>query len=92
MTPEQFCYWLQGKTEDRATLPDEAEWASIKEHLQKVFTFLPVRPTPYTHPLDTPDLSPKCLVPTKKRQFETRPEREKRLCRDGNAGSGRIYC
>jgi len=43
MSPEQFCYWLQGKIEDRATLPDEAEWQSIKEHLQKVFTFVPVK-------------------------------------------------
>lgn len=38
MTPEQFCYWLQGRCELQPdTLPTEAEWKMIREHLQTVF-------------------------------------------------------
>jgi hypothetical protein len=38
MTPEQFCYWLQGRAElqpDKA--PSAAEWTMIREHLGTVF-------------------------------------------------------
>lgn len=53
MTPEQFCYWLQGRTE---LLPNQApsaeEWAVIRDHLASVF----VKQTPnidqYRHILD----------------------------------------
>jgi len=39
MTPEQFCYWLQGKMEiDDPKLLSEKEVRIIKEHLQLVFT------------------------------------------------------
>jgi len=38
MTPEQFCYWLQGRAELVPNPPTEAEWKSIKEHLATVFT------------------------------------------------------
>jgi hypothetical protein len=38
MTPQEFCYWLQGRAE---LLPDqppsEAEWKMIREHLALVF-------------------------------------------------------
>jgi hypothetical protein len=38
MTPEQFCYWMQGFTELSGGLPPTAEqWKSIGEHLQTVF-------------------------------------------------------
>ena len=37
MTSEQFTYWLQGYVELNGTAPTEAQWASIKEHLQLVF-------------------------------------------------------
>lgn len=38
MTPEQFCYWLQGRAELQPdTAPTEAEWKMIREHLQTVF-------------------------------------------------------
>ncbi|GBG14803.1 SAM-dependent methyltransferase [Novimethylophilus kurashikiensis] len=37
MTPEQFCYWLQGRAELVAAAPTAEEWASIKEHLNLVF-------------------------------------------------------
>lgn len=37
MTPEQFCYWLQGRAELDPTPPDEAQWQSIREHLSTVF-------------------------------------------------------
>jgi hypothetical protein len=39
MTPEQFCYWLQGRAELQPENPPSAEeWQSIREHLQAVFT------------------------------------------------------
>src|SRR5690348_13034760 len=38
MTPEQFCYWLQGRAELQPdTAPTKAEWKMIREHLQTVF-------------------------------------------------------
>lgn len=37
MTPEQFTYWLQGWSELSGATPTEAQWKSIKEHLQTVF-------------------------------------------------------
>lgn len=38
MTPEQFCYWLQGYVElTDWTRPDEAHWQSICDHLHAVF-------------------------------------------------------
>lgn len=37
MTPEQFTYWLQGFVELHGEMPSEAQWKSIKEHLQTVF-------------------------------------------------------
>jgi hypothetical protein len=67
MTPEQFCYWLQGYTELNNSAPDEAQWKSIKEHLQTVFYKItpPLRLSPYepfcVNPVDI-DLSkgPNC--------------------------------
>ncbi|HDU3538081.1 TPA: hypothetical protein QIW90_002713 [Klebsiella variicola] len=37
MTPKQFVYWLQGFAELGDDRPTEAQWASIKDHLQTVF-------------------------------------------------------
>lgn len=38
MTPEQFCYWLQGRAELQPNNPpSEEEWAMIVIHLQTVF-------------------------------------------------------
>lgn len=40
MTPEQFCYWLQGSVETRMPInipPSEKEWLIIVDHLQQVF-------------------------------------------------------
>jgi hypothetical protein len=43
MTPEQFCYWLQGFAELQAAgdfdlmAPDEEQWEMIVAHLQTVF-------------------------------------------------------
>ena len=38
MTPEQFCYWLQGFTElTTQGSPTIEQWKSINEHLQTVF-------------------------------------------------------
>lgn len=39
MTPEQFCYWLQGLLEvGRPTQLDEKQIQTIKDHLDTVFT------------------------------------------------------
>jgi len=38
MSPEQFCYWLQGYAELNKIAPSDAQWKSITEHLQSVFT------------------------------------------------------
>ena len=37
MTPEQFCYWLQGFVESDGDLPSERQWQSINDHLKTVF-------------------------------------------------------
>ncbi|PJX32566.1 hypothetical protein CWM53_09100 [Klebsiella sp. A-Nf5] len=37
MTPKQFIYWLQGFAELGDERPTEAQWVSIKNHLQSVF-------------------------------------------------------
>lgn len=37
MTPEQFCYWLQGFGELNGSPPTKAQWQSINEHLQTTF-------------------------------------------------------
>lgn len=39
MTPENFCYWLQGFTELQPGMeqPTPAQWKAITEHLQHVF-------------------------------------------------------
>lgn len=41
MTPEQFCYWLQGWIEiqgvDARYAPDQFQWHTIKDHLKLVF-------------------------------------------------------
>lgn len=48
MTPEQFCYWLQGRAEMQPdNPPSEAEWVMIRQHLATVF----VKVTPTPHPL-----------------------------------------
>lgn len=37
MTPEQFCYWLQGFSEIVGKNPDNLQWLMIHDHLQTVF-------------------------------------------------------
>ena len=37
MTPEQFCYWLQGRAELNSESPTAEEWAIIRRHLDAVF-------------------------------------------------------
>lgn len=37
MTPEQFCYWLQGFNEINRRYPTEKEWEIIADHLKTVF-------------------------------------------------------
>ena len=37
MTPEQFCYWLQGFAEIHQDQPTGQEWLIIMDHLAQVF-------------------------------------------------------
>jgi len=37
VTPEQFCYWLQGFAEISGCEPNDSEWMIIKDHLKTVF-------------------------------------------------------
>ncbi len=37
MTPEQFCYWLQGFAELNEDEPNDEQWEMIKNHLGTVF-------------------------------------------------------
>lgn len=48
MTPEQFVYWLQGFAENSSGVPTEAQWQSVKDHLETVF----VKVTPKVDPID----------------------------------------
>lgn len=63
MTPEQFCYWLQGRAELDETPPTAEQWKSIREHLATVF----VKVTPPLKPASPifPDKPPKDFSPIK---------------------------
>lgn len=37
MTPEQFCYWLQGFAELTQDAPTPEQWRAIREHVATVF-------------------------------------------------------
>lgn len=37
MTPEQFCYWMQGFAELGGTPPTPEQWKSMTDHLALVF-------------------------------------------------------
>lgn len=37
MSPDEFCRWLQGFAELNEAKPTDAQWKSIREHLQTVF-------------------------------------------------------
>lgn len=53
MTPEQFCYWLQGFAEIKGGWeePTAEEWKRIKDHLELVFK----KETPkYVNPIYPP--------------------------------------
>lgn len=58
MAPENFCYWLQGKLEDRDAPLSQEEVDSIKAHLALVMTkvttqekLVSLAPGPVQHPL-----------------------------------------
>jgi len=57
MTPEQFCYWLQGFNEIRDSEKvglTEKEWDIIKDHLKIVFD---KQTPPYVTTISTPPLA-----------------------------------
>ena len=58
MTPEQFCYWLQGFAELNGEQPTQEQWKAIRDHLQTVYH--KVTP-PFNQPLApqyTPNIGP----------------------------------
>lgn len=38
MTPQDFCYWLQGFSELNDKPPNAAQWKAIQDHLALTFT------------------------------------------------------
>lgn len=63
MTPEQFCYWLQGFGELTNDAPSPEQWKAIKEHLQTVFHKVtpPFNPIPYRQDSFYPMLADKVI-------------------------------
>lgn len=53
MTPEQFCYWLQGFSELNTKIPTQEQWNLIEAHLGTVFKKVTpvVIPKPSPHDL-----------------------------------------
>jgi hypothetical protein len=79
MTPEQFCYWLQGFAElSKDTPPTPEQWKSICEHIGTVFKKVtpPVSTAPYQQ------LSMEQLM----------RDREKSLATIGTAPQSGNYC
>lgn len=37
MTPQEFCYWLQGFAELTTDAPTPEQWSAIKDHLRLAF-------------------------------------------------------
>lgn len=58
MTPENFCYWLQGRAElsNHAVTPEE--WTCIVEHLRLVFDKKTETAPGWTMPVTPPPISP----------------------------------
>lgn len=59
MTPEQFCYWLQGRAELVSGPPTAEEWECIRQHLGTVFT----KVTPPGPAVSTPAVPPTGIRP-----------------------------
>jgi hypothetical protein len=60
MTPEQFCYWLQGfiETNNPQAMPLRLQWEMIQAHLATVFTKITPTYTTICTPLHLPDPFP----------------------------------
>jgi len=57
LTPEQFCYWMQGFVEiTNGVQPTKEQWAMMVEHLKTVF--VKVTPPMPTGPVPRPDPFP----------------------------------
>lgn len=51
MSPEQFCYWLQGFAEIHGDAPTDEQWQKIRDHLQTVYhKVTPIYPSPIQFP------------------------------------------
>jgi hypothetical protein len=58
MTPEQFCYWLQGLSEIGGRQPTPEQWQSIRDRLATVFhKVTPTYPLP-SGPFFVPAVAP----------------------------------
>lgn len=70
MTPQDFCYWLQGFAEINGTAPTEKQWQVINDHLKLVFNkktpdrkenVTELSPRPSTIPIQSPPYNPNSL-------------------------------
>lgn len=81
MTPENFCYWLQGRME---LLPNQAptqeEWEIIRSHLKLVFA-----PSPITWPHQDNQITPVPSFPN----WVTEPSS---ICSTGNDPNKISFC
>jgi hypothetical protein len=57
MSPQDFCYWLQGFSELTDKAPTAAQWKAIQDHL--ALTFVKVTP-----PIQWPNVTPGQMTPT----------------------------
>jgi hypothetical protein len=46
MTPEQFCYWLQGIIDRTPVAPNHAQWANISDQLHLTLHSIRLDPNP----------------------------------------------
>ena len=73
MSPENFCYWLQGFNEiTDGQVPSQEQWEVIRRHLLLVFTQV-IDSNKILHPgIETPQFMPQ--------QFPLSPDWNKPIC------------
>lgn len=74
MTPEQFCYWLQGFAELNQDPPTSAQWACIVEHINTVFNKVTTPSSRFQEALD------EAAKKAAKTRQPFQPSLDKRIC------------